>query len=55
MKGMGGINQKNKQRPTSYTKEIHSQVTDSKYQGVVASLWPLATVQGAETLHICMK
>jgi hypothetical protein len=38
MKGMGGLNHKNHQRPTSYTKEIHSQVTHSKYQGVVASL-----------------
>ena len=34
---------------------IHSQVSESKYQGVVASLWPVATVQGAETLNICIK
>jgi hypothetical protein len=25
------------------------------YQAGVASLWPLATVEGAETHYICMK
>jgi len=55
MKCVGGINHKYLQWPTSYTNNIHSQVSESKYQGVAASLWPVATVQGAETLYICMK
>ena len=40
---------------TFCTHDIHSQVTESKYQGVMAaSLWPVATVQGAETLNVCI-
>jgi len=38
MNGMGGLNHKNQQIPTSYTNNIHSQVSDSKYQGVAAYL-----------------
>ncbi len=38
MKGMGGLNHKNQQIPTSYTNDIHSQLPDSKYQGVAAYL-----------------
>jgi hypothetical protein len=49
MKCVWGLNHKNKQRPTSYTNNIHSQVPESKYQGVAASLWPVATVQRAPT------
>ena len=55
MNGMGGLNHKNQQIPTSYTNYIHSQVWDSKYQGAAASLWPVAMVEGAETLIICIK
>jgi len=36
MNGMGGLNHKNQQIPTSYTNNIPSQVSDSKYQGVEA-------------------
>ena len=52
---MGGLNHKNQQIPTSYTNNIHSQVSDSKYQGVAAYLWPVATVAGAELHCICIK
>ena len=38
MNGMGGLNHKNQQKPTSYTNNFHSQVSDSKYQGVAAYL-----------------
>jgi len=56
MKCVGDLNKKNWQRPTSYTNNMHSQVSESKYQGVAASLWPVvATVEGAETLNICTK
>ena len=55
MNWMGGLNHKYLQWPTSYTNDIHSQVSESKYQGVAASLWPVATVVGAETLYICIK
>ena len=55
MKGMGGLNHKNKQIPTSYTNNIHSLVSDSKYQGVAAYLWPVATVAGAELQYIYIK
>ena len=55
MNWMGGINHKYKQRPTFYTNNIHSQVSESNYQGVAASLWLVATVEGAETLNICIK
>ena len=51
----GGLNHKNKQRPASYTNNIHSQVQESKYQDVAASLWPVATVEGAELHYICIK
>jgi len=53
--GVWGLNHKNKQRPTSYTNNIHTQVPESKYQGVAASLWPVATVEGAELHYICIK
>ena len=33
----------------------YSQVPEGKYQGVAASLWPVATVQGAELHYICIK
>jgi len=33
MKCVGGLNHKNKQRPTSYTNNIHSQVPEGRYQG----------------------
>ena len=55
MKWVGGLIHKNHQRPTSYTNNIYSQVTDSKYQGVVASLWPIATVAGAKLHYKCIK
>jgi len=35
--------------------DIHSQVSESKYQGVAASLWPVAMVEGAELHYICIK
>ena len=38
MNGMGGLNHKNQQIPTSYTNNIHSQVPVGRYQGVAASL-----------------
>ena len=34
---------------------LRSQVSGSKYQGVAASLWPVAAVEGAQTLNICIK
>ncbi len=41
---------------TFCTHDIHSQqVIESKYQGVVASLWPVPTVAGAELHYICIK
>ena len=55
MKCVGGLNHKKKQRPTSYTNNIHSQVPEGRYQGVAASLWPVATVEGAEFHCICIK
>ena len=36
--GGRGLNHKNQQRPTSYTKDIHSQVSEGRYNGVVASV-----------------
>ena len=55
MKCVGGLNHTKYCRPTSNTKEIHSQVPEGRYKGVAASLWPIAAVAGAETLYICMK
>jgi hypothetical protein len=57
MQGMGGLNHKNQQRPTSYTNtnNIHYQVPENRYQSVAASLWPVATVAGAELHYICIK
>ena len=57
MKCVGGINHKYLHWPTSYTNNIHSQVLEGIHKGVVASLWPLEIVAGAETetLYICMK
>ena len=40
---------------TFCTHDIHSQVIESKNQGVVASIWPIATVAGAELHYICIK
>ena len=40
---------------TFCTHDIHSQVIESKYQGVAASIWPIATVAGAELHYICIK
>ena len=42
------------QRPRSKGKEIHSQVLEGRYQGMAASLWPLAIVAGAQ-LHYIYK
>ncbi len=33
MKCVGGLNHKNKQRPTSYTNNIHSQVPEGEFFG----------------------
>ena len=40
---------------TFCTHDIHSQVTESKYQAGGASWWPVATVAGAELHYICIK
>ena len=55
MKGMGGSIISTDWYSTSYTNQIHSQVPESTYQGVAASLWPLATVAGAKLHYICIK
>ena len=34
---------------------LHLQVSEGRYQGVAASLWPVATVQGAELQYIYIK
>ena len=41
--------------PTPRKSTLRSQVPESRYQVGVASLWPLATAAGAETLYLCMK
>ena len=55
MNWMGGINISTNRDSYSYTKEIHSQVPEGKYQGMAASLWPVATIAGAELHYICKK
>jgi hypothetical protein len=40
---------------TFCTHDIHSQVIESKYQGVAASIWPIASVAVAELHYICIK
>jgi hypothetical protein len=53
MKGMGGLNHKYQQRPTSYTNNpLSLQVPESTYQARAASLWPLSTVAGAKLHYI---
>ena len=55
MNWMGGLSHKYEQWPTYYTNNIHSQVSEGKYQGVAASLWLVAMVEGAETFYIYIK
>jgi hypothetical protein len=57
MKGMGGLNHKYQEKPTSYTNNIHSQAQRAhiRLEARAASLWPLATVAGAKLHYIYIK
>ena len=58
MKGMGGLNhnlQHEKPQETHLLTLGTEDVRPSIQQAGIASLWPLATVEGADTHYICMK
>ena len=57
MKWVGGLNHNisTLQAPGETRSESPHQVSESKYQSVAASLWPVATVTGAELHYICIK
>ena len=41
--------------PTARKSTLNSQVSESIYKARATSLWPLATVAGAELHHICIN
>jgi len=57
MNWMGGLNHKTHCDSYFYTKHItlSSKVPESIYQVGATSLWPVATVEGDETLNIYIK
>ena len=55
MKWVGGLNHKIHCDSNSYSQEIHSRVPESIYKAGATSLWPIATVAGAEVHYIWIK